>query len=138
MITNISWGTYLFFAVMNACFLPVIWFFYPETANRSLEEIDIIFAKGNVENMSYVKAAEEMPFLTDAEVEREALRYGLIDTVGRVHHHPHDAEAQKDESGLRHRASTGKDSEKAHASGNDSDGVDQTEVAASTPDEKQE
>ncbi|KAF3766817.1 putative hexose carrier protein [Cryphonectria parasitica EP155] len=114
MITNIGWGTYLFFAVVNACFLPVIWIFYPETANRSLEEIDIIFAKGSVENMSYVKAAKEMPFLSDAEVEREALRYGLIET------------AQKFGDGeMRHRGS--KDSEKP--SGNESDGVDQVETA---------
>ena len=48
MITNIGWGTYLFFAIINACFLPIIYFFYPETARRSLEEIDIIFAKGCV------------------------------------------------------------------------------------------
>lgn len=110
MITNIGWGTYLFFAVMNACFIPFIWFFYPETANRSLEEIDIIFAKGNVENMSYVKAAAEMPFLTDAEVESEALRYGLIDVVNRVGHGG-DAEAQKGE--LRQRKSGSNDSEQA-------------------------
>ncbi|KAI1344230.1 general substrate transporter [Xylariaceae sp. FL0016] len=83
MISNIGWGTYLFFAVVNACFLPVIYFFYPETARRSLEEIDIIFAKGHVENMSYVKAAKELPLLSDEEVEQEALRYGLIDTAAR-------------------------------------------------------
>lgn len=95
MIANIGWGTYLFFAVMNACFLPFIWFFYPETANRSLEEIDILFAKGHVENMSYVRAGAEMPFLTDAEVETEALRYGLIDVVERRAHGRGDVEAQK-------------------------------------------
>ena len=83
MITNIGWGTYLFFAVVNACFLPVIYFFYPETANRSLEEIDIIFAKGHVENMTYVRAAKELPYLTDAEVEQEALSYGLITSTSR-------------------------------------------------------
>ncbi|KAJ4424052.1 hypothetical protein N0V82_001299 [Gnomoniopsis sp. IMI 355080] len=115
MITNIGWGTYLFFAVINASFLPVIWFFYPETANRSLEEIDIIFAKGFVEKMSYVKAADELPFLSDAEVESEALRYGLIETVERVHHHGGDAEAQKGE--MRQRKSGA--SEKADRSGSD-------------------
>lgn len=116
MITNIGWGTYLFFALINACFLPVIWIFYPETANRSLEEIDIIFAKGHVEKMSYVKAAAEMPFLSDAEVESEALRYGLIETVERIHHeHAGDAEAQKGE--MRQRKSN--DSEKADRSGSD-------------------
>ncbi|CAJ2505896.1 Uu.00g000260.m01.CDS01 [Anthostomella pinea] len=83
MITNIGWGTYLFFAIVNACFLPVIWFFYPETAKRSLEEIDIIFAKGHVEKISYVRAAKELPLLSDEEVEQEALKYGLIDTLAR-------------------------------------------------------
>lgn len=94
MIDNIGWGTYLFFAIVNACFLPFIYIFYPETANRSLEEIDIIFAKGYVENISYVKAAEELPFLTDEEVEREAIRYGLIDTAERVHHR-HETEGKE-------------------------------------------
>jgi hypothetical protein len=78
MVANIGWGTYLFFAAVNACFLPVIYIFYPETKRRSLEEIDIIFAKGYVEKMSYVKAAKELPLLSDAEVEREAVRYGLL------------------------------------------------------------
>ncbi|KXX80422.1 Sugar transporter STL1 [Madurella mycetomatis] len=84
MVTNIGWGTYLFFAVINACFIPVIYFFYPETAQRSLEEIDIIFAKGHAENMSYVKAAKELPHLQPIEIEEYARRYGLVDTVSRA------------------------------------------------------
>jgi len=97
MIEKISWGTYLFFAAINATFLPIIYFFYPETANRSLEEIDIIFAKGNDEGMSYVKAAKELPYLTDAEVEQEAIKYGLITAGGQNNAfsraaHAHDAE----------------------------------------------
>lgn len=77
MVRNISWGTYLFFAIVNACFLPIIYFFYPETARRSLEEIDLIFAKGYLENMSYVRAAKELPYLSDADVERVAIQYGF-------------------------------------------------------------
>ena len=80
MIDRIKWGTYLFFAAMNACFFPALYFFYPETANRSLEEIDIIFAKGHVEKISYVKAAKELPLLSQAEVEKEAIKYGLVTT----------------------------------------------------------
>lgn len=82
MITNIGWGTYLFFAVVNACFLPIIYFFYPETKQRSLEEIDIIFAKGYCENMSYVRAAKELPFLSDEDIDRKAKEYGLIEAEG--------------------------------------------------------
>ncbi len=81
MITNIHWGTYLFFAVVNACFLPVIYFTYPETARRSLEEIDIIFAKGYVENIGYVKAAQELEFLTDEGIDAKAREYGLVEDV---------------------------------------------------------
>ncbi|KAG8161001.1 hypothetical protein KVR01_009265 [Diaporthe batatas] len=124
MITNIGWGTYVFFAVVNACFLPVIWIFYPETARRSLEEIDIIFAKGSVENMSYVRAAKELPYLSDEEVEREAMRYGLIETVERVHQtHHHAADPEKTAAGRK-----SSDTEKAYAvqnrSGNSSDDAD--------------
>ncbi|KAJ5374389.1 Major facilitator superfamily domain general substrate transporter [Penicillium concentricum] len=77
MIRNISWGTYLFFGAINACFFPVIYLFYPETAGRTLEEIDLIFAKGYLENMTYVRAAKEMPFLTNEEIERTAMQYGF-------------------------------------------------------------
>ncbi|RAO67135.1 uncharacterized protein BHQ10_003147 [Talaromyces amestolkiae] len=77
MISNIGWGTYLFFAIVNACFLPIIYFWYPETARRSLEEIDLIFAKGYTEKIGYVRAARELPYLTDEEIERMAIQYGF-------------------------------------------------------------
>jgi sugar porter (SP) family MFS transporter len=132
MIANIGWGTYVFFAVVNACFLPIIYFFYPETARRSLEEIDIIFAKGSVENMSYVRAAKELPFLSDEEVEREAMRYGLIETVERVHqaHHTTTADPEKTAAGRK-----SSDSEKAYAgnrSVNSSDDADGAATGLST------
>ncbi|KAF9637735.1 putative sugar transporter stl1 protein [Lasiodiplodia theobromae] len=78
MLENIGWGTYLFFGAVNAAFFPVIYFFYPETKQRTLEEIDIIFAKGFVENMSYVRAAKELPYLTEAEIEEKARSYGMV------------------------------------------------------------
>lgn len=77
MISNIGWGTYLFFAIVNACFLPIIYFWYPETARRSLEEIDLIFAKGYTEKIGYVRAARELPYLSDEEIERMAIQYGF-------------------------------------------------------------
>ncbi|KAK6503841.1 hypothetical protein TWF481_008847 [Arthrobotrys musiformis] len=97
MVDRIGWGTYLFFACVNACFLPVIYIWYPETRKRSLEEIDIIFAKGYCENISYVKAAKELPLLTSEEVEEMALRYGAgIDDGRRA-----VAEAARVNSGLK-------------------------------------
>lgn len=42
---NIGWRTYIIFAVINAFMVPCVYFFYPETAYRSLEEMDNIFHK---------------------------------------------------------------------------------------------
>ncbi|KAI1816660.1 general substrate transporter [Poronia punctata] len=72
-----GWGTYLFFAILNAMFFPIIYFTYPETAGRSLEEIDVIFAKGYHEKISYVRAAKELPFLDESEVVAKAREYGV-------------------------------------------------------------
>ncbi|RYO79593.1 hypothetical protein DL766_001203 [Monosporascus sp. MC13-8B] len=83
MVSNLGrsgWGTYLFFAVLNAIFFPIIFFFYPETAGRTLEEIDLIFAKGHLENKSYVHAAKELPQLSEAEVHEKAREYGFHST----------------------------------------------------------
>ncbi|OAX34446.1 general substrate transporter [Rhizopogon vinicolor AM-OR11-026] len=41
---NISWRTYIVFAVMNAVIIPVVYFFFPETGGRSLEDLDVVFA----------------------------------------------------------------------------------------------
>ncbi|KAI1099841.1 general substrate transporter [Jackrogersella minutella] len=79
-----GWGTYLFFAILNAIFFPIIYFLYPETAGRTLEEIDIIFAKGYSEKMSYVKAAEELPPLSAVEVREKAREYAFMDEEATV------------------------------------------------------
>lgn len=79
MISNIKWGTYLFFAIVNALFIPFIYFFYPETRKRSLEEIDLIFAKGYTENISYVKASFDLPFMNAQEIAAAARHYGFDD-----------------------------------------------------------
>ncbi|KAM3074301.1 hypothetical protein ACMFMG_002887 [Clarireedia jacksonii] len=42
---SIGYQTYIIFAVINAFIFPVVYLFYPETAYRSLEEIDNIFIK---------------------------------------------------------------------------------------------
>jgi hypothetical protein len=40
---GIGYNTYTVFACINAFIVPVVYFFYPETAGRSLEEMDEIF-----------------------------------------------------------------------------------------------
>ncbi|MCJ1398594.1 hypothetical protein MMC11_001794 [Xylographa trunciseda] len=43
--SSIKYKTYIVFAVINAVIVPVVYFCYPETAYRSLEEMDTIFRK---------------------------------------------------------------------------------------------
>ncbi|KAL4945443.1 hypothetical protein BDV06DRAFT_219276 [Aspergillus oleicola] len=43
LITDLEWKGYLIFMCFNLSFLPMLYFFYPETANLSLEEIDSLF-----------------------------------------------------------------------------------------------
>lgn len=86
MIDRIGWGTYLFFGAMNACFLPIIYFFYPETKMRSLEEIDFIFAKGYQDKTSYVKAAKDLPMMAgdSTAIEQMMIQYGFVEANRRA------------------------------------------------------
>lgn len=51
---NIDWGTYIVFAALNALIFPVVYFYFPETAGRSLEDMDVIFALAYNEGVSPV------------------------------------------------------------------------------------
>lgn len=42
-ITNIGYKTYIYFCIFNATFIPLVYFFYPETKGLSLEQIDRLF-----------------------------------------------------------------------------------------------
>ncbi|KAL4975988.1 hypothetical protein BDW66DRAFT_160080 [Aspergillus desertorum] len=43
---NIGWRTFIIFAVLNAAFIPMVYFFYPETEGLELEDIPLLFSKG--------------------------------------------------------------------------------------------
>ena len=80
-INSSRWGAYLFFALMNFVWLPIIFFFYPETAGRQLEEMDIIFAKAHLEHKPAYRVAKHMPKLTADEIEAEAEKIGLFEPL---------------------------------------------------------
>ncbi|SNX86572.1 probable sugar transporter [Melanopsichium pennsylvanicum] len=42
-LENIKWKTYIIFAILNACWVPIIYFTLPETKGKALEEIDELF-----------------------------------------------------------------------------------------------
>ena len=43
-IANLGYRFWIIWAVICAAFVPITYLFYPETANRSLEDIDRFFA----------------------------------------------------------------------------------------------
>ncbi|GAB7328390.1 hypothetical protein MBLNU13_g00369t2 [Cladosporium sp. NU13] len=73
-IDTIGWRFYIIFAVLNLAWLPIIWFFYVETAGLSLEEIDRVFeikhAPGS--KISYTEAAKQ----AKEDIESERLQVG--------------------------------------------------------------
>ncbi|KAJ5742723.1 Major facilitator superfamily domain general substrate transporter [Penicillium nucicola] len=42
-IQSLGWKFWIVWTVLNAVFLPIIYFFYPETANRTLEDMDAYY-----------------------------------------------------------------------------------------------
>jgi hypothetical protein len=38
-----QWKCYMLYAIFNFCFIPIIWWYYIETANLSLEQVDRLF-----------------------------------------------------------------------------------------------
>jgi len=73
---NIDYQTYIIFAVINAFIVPCVYFFYPETAYRSLEEMDEIFHKSQ-SIWDTVRVAKEMPHRYDKNGE---LKISYLDT----------------------------------------------------------
>ncbi|KAJ5128951.1 hypothetical protein N7448_002661 [Penicillium atrosanguineum] len=48
-IHNIGYRTYIYFAIFNFCFFPLIYYFYPEPRNLTLEQIDRLFTGEKVQ-----------------------------------------------------------------------------------------
>ena len=68
---NLGYKTYIYYAVFNAVFVPIIYFFLVETRQRSLEELDVIFATPG----DPVKNEKRLP--KDIKIEDAKMALGL-------------------------------------------------------------
>lgn len=109
MITPVSFetigsNTYVIFAVINAIMVPSVYFFFPETRLRSLEEVDSIFqavhGQGFKGAFSVVKQAREQPhrYAADGTL---LIPITEVDKAGATHHSSDDiSAAQNKEAGI--------------------------------------
>ncbi|KAF7718369.1 MFS-type Sugar/inositol transporter [Penicillium ucsense] len=89
------WGIYLFFALVNFIGLPFAWFYYPETAGRDLEEMDLIFAKAHIEKKWPYQIAQTLPKLSPEEISSMLREVGLDSSDPR-----HSADNEKAEMAM--------------------------------------
>ncbi|KAJ8593401.1 general substrate transporter [Rhizopogon salebrosus TDB-379] len=68
---NISWRTYIVFATFNALAIPVVYFFFPETGGRSLEDLDVVFALAHITGQDPVKVSlrKDVPLAGSSEAD---------------------------------------------------------------------
>ena len=82
-IHYLHWGLYLVYAILNASFVPLIFFFIVETAGKSLEQIDRWFAAnpgwfvhkvrdGETSKLGFLKPNGHVPGRRSSEDDAEA------------------------------------------------------------------
>lgn len=85
---NIGWKYFLVYCCINALCVPTIYFFFPETAGRSLEEIDEIFLASN-SILDTVNVAKGLPkhehreLYAEEEGKESSSQVAHIDDMGR-------------------------------------------------------
>ncbi|KAJ6157695.1 hypothetical protein N7470_005287 [Penicillium chermesinum] len=86
-IQNIGWKFWIVWIITNAAFLPILYFFYPETANRSLEDIDMYYRQnpplivtGDPDAISRGRPQKYIDH-EDAEVQKTAAGKAFVERV---------------------------------------------------------
>lgn len=74
-ISNIGWRTYIIFAVLNACWVPIIFLFFPETKGLELEAVDALFSGDtSVESFEFEKGDGEIDVRVEQAVGKDQAR----------------------------------------------------------------
>jgi sugar porter (SP) family MFS transporter len=85
-IDNIGWKYYLIYAVFNFAFVPIIYHWYVETANLSLEQVDRLFAlKYNEKSLSWRQAEKQAREETHATIEAKIKDAEHVEVVPAKH-----------------------------------------------------
>ncbi|KAH8426381.1 sugar porter family MFS transporter [Aspergillus melleus] len=83
---SIGYKTYIIFAVINAFMFPFVYFFFPETRYRSLEEMDNIFKKStSIFDAAPISIKEPFRYDKHGQLKPEYLEEALRRTSTSVH-----------------------------------------------------
>lgn len=81
MFTNIGEKTFYVFGATNIISIPIVWALYPESAQRTLEEMDLLFASPSWWNWeaekTYARLREENPELVQAAQRGQSVASGM-------------------------------------------------------------
>lgn len=135
LLQSIGWRTFIIFAATNAVIAPAVYFFFPEAAYRTLEEIDVIFHAASLSNRPWrtvVRDSREAPLWYGrdgrAEFDYEASEWHRHHKgVSGVSHSSDDTSALvSSESGSRSTGSFGSKADKVlgRASGSNGNGYE--------------
>ncbi|KAI0027786.1 general substrate transporter [Vararia minispora EC-137] len=80
-LSSIAWKTYFIFGTFNFAAFIHIFFMFPETAGRTLEEIEEVFAQGHVFSAWAIERHVGKKTLEQAAMERKQVDGGFIDDV---------------------------------------------------------
>lgn len=72
-IQNIGWKLYIVFCILNWATILVVYFYYPETAGKTLEQIDFMFASqtslAQVVKLSTRRDFDEMAVIRETQAQ---------------------------------------------------------------------
>lgn len=78
---TIGYRYFIVYAVISACIVPLVFFFYPETMGRSLEELEMMFSE-QPSIMAIVKESKRKP--ADGELFAAHIREKIGDEEGEI------------------------------------------------------
>jgi Sugar (and other) transporter len=88
MFNSIKSRTYFLFAALNLVWIPIVYFFYPETKDRSLESIEAMFSSRSPLYSAMERAYQEKGDVIAMKGGREEIerRVSIISTASQEKH----------------------------------------------------
>lgn len=83
-IKSIGHYTYVYFCIFNAAFVPLVFFFYPETANLELEDVDLLFNGEKVLLKLPDVSADFQPILRHRTIQANCMVFSSPGSLNRI------------------------------------------------------